>query len=136
MTAQLIQQIEESFGDVSSFSPAKMQALIQETLKYFQVLQEKIASGDDIARQQALEDSLKLKAALEEQASKLCALIGIDPTQLAEMVKNPNNFSKGEWDSLSTVKEELANFKKELHLDEKKPVRMTKKRPAKQWVMG
>lgn len=48
---------------------------------------------------------------LNQQADALVAAMGMTREQLEEYAKNPNNFSKEQWDSLQKVKQECDNFK-------------------------
>ncbi len=139
MTHNLIKQLEETLGDLENFSPDKLQGLIQDTLKTFQELQEKLNSPDPRHREQAMDTALALKAALEEQTAALCHSIGMHPTELARFVENPANFSKEEWEALGAAKADLETFKHTLNPEKSSPHAPSKKKVkvhAKNWITG
>ena len=143
MALPLIQQLQETFGDLGAFTPEKLQALIQETLKAFHLIQSKIQSKDPKEREEGLIMALELKQALERQAEALCKTVGMDPVQLSQFVENPENFSKEEWDTLGVAKQELDVLKKGLNGSNgngkdngKKVLKVPKKKNPKTWIVG
>jgi hypothetical protein len=136
MSFPLIDQLQEAFGG-GGLTPEKLQSLIQETLKVFQLLQTKINSNDPKEKEEALGMALQLKQALEAQAENLCKSVGMNPSQLAEFVSNPENFSKDEWDTLGIARKELDVLKDALDVkgNESKLLRVKKKNP-KTWLAG
>jgi hypothetical protein len=137
MTLPLIEQLQETFGG-GTFTPEKLQGLIQETLKAFQVLHTKIKSQDPKERQEGLKMALELKRALEAQSENLCRSAGMSPTQLAAFVENSENFSQEEWDTLGIAKKELEALKVGLNLsgNENKVLKTAKKKNTKTWLVG
>ncbi len=138
MTHSLIKQLKETLGNLENFSPEKLQGIIQETLKTFQELQEKLQSPDPRVREKAMDTALVLKTSLEEQTASLCHSMGMSPTELSRFVENPANFSQTEWEALGSAKADLDTFKQTLAPsgDAAVPSKKKKKVGEKSWIAG
>lgn len=75
--------VQETFSDVTTLTPDKLNVLVEETMRYFQEMQEKLASGEADAKEQVLRESIELKQILEKQMATLCDASGLSPAQLA-----------------------------------------------------
>lgn len=140
MTATLIKQFQDVLGNLEQFSPEKLQALIQDTLKVFQDLQQRINSSNPEDREEALGAALELKNALETQAAALAQSVGMDPNQLEKFIENPSNFSKEEWEAMGSARQDLTDFQQHLTRSINHPIPSSttpKKRVSKsEWIPG
>ncbi|MES2273083.1 MAG: hypothetical protein V4487_02695 [Chlamydiota bacterium] len=129
--------LQETFSDLQNLTPDKLQGLIQETMKVFSTLQEKIHSNDPKEREEALNIALALKESLQTQAESVCEKMGLDPSQLSAFAENATNFSAEEWENLSGVKKDLDSFRQQFAPKTKEtiPLKKSKKGP-KTWLVG
>ncbi len=107
MKNQYLETLKATFSDPENFSPEKLQGLIQETLAYFREMQEKLASKDPAAREEAMKTALEMKAALEEQMEAICKLTGLDPAQLSSLADDTSRLGPAEKEAFESVKKEL-----------------------------
>ena len=133
MTLQFEKLIEETFSDLQNISVEKFQGLIQETMKVFTALQEKMKSEDPKEREEAMQAALSLRETLQQQAESICKKLGMNPEQLTSFAETPANFSDDEWKDLSEAKQDLDAFKKQFV--PKTPPKKSKKGP-KTWLVG
>lgn len=113
MSNTYLELLKQMFGDPTQLSPEKLEALIEETMKFFREIQEKIQSNDPKLRDEALQASLEVKQALEQQMDVLCKMTGLDHAQLMAMAKNPNNMNSEEWKLVEEVRKKLAGLSPE-----------------------
>lgn len=113
MTQDFIKKLKGSFGDLKNLSPEKMQELIQDTMKLFQELQEKMASEDLKVREEAIVSAQELKEAFEQQAQTLYQAVNLNPDEIASFLDDAKNFSEEEWDAVGAIKQDLEAFKKQ-----------------------
>lgn len=111
MTTQYLETLKETFSDPKNFSAEKLQGLIQETVGYFREMQEKLASKDPAAREEALKAALEMKQALESQMETICELTGLDPAQLSSLGDDTSRMGPSEKQAFETVKEQLKELR-------------------------
>ena len=130
MSNELMEKIQEIFGNPEKFSPEKMEGLIHETLRFFNTLRQKLESPNEKEREEALNIANTLKTKLEEQALALCQTAGMDPKTLENYINEPANFSSAEWQAMSQAKANLNDYKEEITKTESpslaKPVKKKK----------
>lgn len=114
MYGKFLEKFESIFSDVDNFTPENMESLVDESLKMFKDLQEKLESGDPKVQEKALETTIELKRRLEDQAKSIYETTKMNEKQLDEFMKNPQNFDKKEWASLEKAQEDLKDYQKEL----------------------
>ena len=111
MKKQYLETLKETFSDPKNFSPEKLQGLIQETMTYFREMQEKLSSKDPKVREEALQGALEMKKTLEEQMESICALTGLDPSQLTALGDDTSRMSPVEKQAFEGVKEQLKELR-------------------------
>lgn len=94
MTYPLEKILQEALGDVDNPSPEKIEKLLQEALKTFESLQEKVQSTDPKEREEALQMALHLKEAMQTQTEEISRLAGIDPEELSSFAKSPEGLTE------------------------------------------
>lgn len=113
MIQEFINKLKGSFSDLKNLSPQRMQELIQDTMKVFQELQEKMASSDPKVKEEAIASAQELKEAFELQAQSLYQAVNLNPDELADFIEDAENFSAEEWSAVGAVKQDLDTFKKQ-----------------------
>ena len=121
MTQDIIRKIQESFADGANLSSEKLQEFVQETLQVFRVIQNKMNSKEPGDREEAVLIATQLKDTFEKQAEKLDASIDVDPEQLMDFMENSGNFSQKEWETISMMKKEINEFRKQSNPNKKSP---------------
>ncbi len=111
MATQLQKIIQETLGDLENLSQEKVQDLIQEALKTFMALKEKINSTNPKEQDEAYQAALSLRETIQTQTEELAKLAGVDPTILTE---NQGLFPPEAWLELSSAKKELEAFRDQL----------------------
>jgi len=111
MKNQYLETLKATFSDPKNFSPEKLQGLIQETLATFKEMQEKLASKDPAAREEAMKTALEMKSALEEQMEAICKLTGMDPAQLSSLADDTSRMAPAEKEAFESVKEQLQTLR-------------------------
>ncbi|OGN65511.1 MAG: hypothetical protein A3E80_06395 [Chlamydiae bacterium RIFCSPHIGHO2_12_FULL_49_9] len=133
MALPLEKMIEETFSDLNALSPEKMQALVQETMKTFTALQEKIQSDDPKAREEAVQEALQLKETLSLQAEMISRQVGLSADQLADFANSPEN---EENDDLNAMKTEINAFRQQFVTEPKPAIKKSKKKSNKIKLVG
>lgn len=90
MTQNYRNLLKETFSNPTSLTPEKLGQVVEESMKYFQDLQAKLASEDPKDREAAMNDSMELRELLEQQMAALCESTGLDPAQLSALTDDPN----------------------------------------------
>lgn len=102
--------LNETFSDPSKLSLENLKNFVNETVKFFSEIKEKMASGDPVATEEALKTSYSVKAVLEDKMDDLCKLTGLDPSQLSMMSENPDNLNSDEYNLVKEAKNQLSVF--------------------------
>lgn len=110
MASQLETMLQEVMGDLDLCSPDKVEDLLQEAMKTFMALQQKIVSEDPKERDEALQMANALKVAIQAQAEEFSKKAGIDPAEFAAMAENPPIFSPEIAEQLNLAKEKFTKF--------------------------
>lgn len=107
MIKDLVKKLHETFGDLKSLTPAKIDEFIQETLAVFERLNHGFQSADPEEQEEAIGLANTLKAALQEQSDKLCEMTGVNRDTYQRELQNPDNFNKEDWDLLTNLSTNL-----------------------------
>lgn len=135
MYAKFLEKFEDIFGDINNFTPENMEGLVEESLKMFKDLQQKLESPDPKVQEKALQTTVELKKKLEQQAQEIYDTTQMDNKDLNEFLENPKNFDKKEWQSLEKAQKNLKEYSKNLK-ESGKPKKKTKKRRSSKngWI--
>ena len=136
MSNAVLTKIEEIFGNPEKFTPENLEALINETLKFFNDLRQKLESPDAKVREDALAVATELKTKLEEQAAALCQSVGLDQQALESFISNPTHFSPEEWKAMEKAKTELSGYQEEIAKTEASAPKKPKKKKVTERLMG
>lgn len=109
MKNEITQKIEALTNSLEKPDLKQTEALIAETLKYFEYIREKLQSPDEEDRKAALEEIQEVQKKLEELAQKALKIAGINPEQMAKFIGNPNNFSPDDWSKIKHIQENISS---------------------------
>lgn len=132
MYDKFLAKFESIFSDVDNFTPENMESLVQDSLKMFKDLQEKLESSDPKVQEKALKTTIELKRKLEAQAKSIYETTKMNEKQLDEFMHDPKNFSKKDWNSMEKAEDRLESYQKELK-DSIKPPK-AKRAKKKKWM--
>ena len=113
---EIIQKIEALSNEIEKPDLKKTEALITETLKFFEHVREKLQSPDEADRKAALEEIQEVQKKLEELAQKALQIAGINPEQIAGIVSNPKNFSPSDWSKIQHIQDNIEKNSKTTHI--------------------
>lgn len=103
-------QLKETIENIETMSPDTLNALIEQTVSAFHIIQAKVGSTNQEERHEGIEVAKELKMALESQLLSLQDKIGMDSTQIEAYLTNPDNFSAEELRSMDEARNQLAQF--------------------------
>lgn len=127
MNTTYLELLSETFSDPSKLTVERLKGFVNETVAFFKEVKEMLASGDPVAKEEALNTSMAVKKVLEERMDGLCKLTGLDPTQLGLMSENPDNMNAEEYNLIQGAKKQLGGL-----IEGKR----TAKKPAKLRLQG
>lgn len=134
----ILEKIDELFGDSQAPDMQKLEVLISETLKFFEYIRSQMQSPKEKDRQEAIEMAQKLQQKLEGLADKSLASSGMSRDQLYTLLANPNNFSGEEWKKFKDAEKEISDYSKDVLKDSKPralaPRSSNAKTPKKEWL--
>ncbi len=133
MSTKLIETLKGTVGDLSALNADKLKTLLDETLRFFQEMQEKMASPETQKREEALQSALELKQALEGQMELLLEQTGYDMSQMAALMETAQ-YSVNEKEVLDEIKSKLREFQKPM--GEETPKRSAKRKAPKLRLIG
>jgi len=110
----ILEKIDELFGDSQAPDMQKLELLISETLKFFEYIRVKMQSPNEEDRKEAIEMAQKLQQKLEGLADKSLASSGMSRDQLYTLLSNPNNFSGEEWKKFKAAEKEISDYRKDI----------------------
>lgn len=85
----------------------KLKSFVDETMQYFQELQEMLKSEDAEKKTEALQKALEVKQHLEEQMKAISKMTGMTPEQLLAYAANSATLNEGEWKSIEEIRGKL-----------------------------
>lgn len=107
MDNDFVNKLKETFQDLKNIKPERLQELMKDTLLLVQGLQDKLKSDDPKVKQEALEETLQIRTALQEQAAKLSQASGFSLAELAALVEK----QPPQTEAAKEMKEEFEVFK-------------------------
>lgn len=113
----ILEKIDELFGDPQAPDMQKLELLISETLRFFEYIRAQMQSPKEEDRKEAIEMAQKLQQKLEGLADKSLASSGMSRDQLYTLLSNPNNFSGEEWQKFKTAEKEISDYRKDILKD-------------------
>ncbi len=126
-----LENIDEIFfNDPKKQGPdiQKLETLIRESLQFFDEIRTQLQSPKEEERKEAMDQAKALQHKLEDLADKSLAEAGMTREQLTDLLANPQNFAKEDWDSYKKAEEEISTYKKEVL---KTPEQTSKKKKTK-----
>ncbi len=96
--------IQETFSDVHTLTPEKIMFLVDETMRYFQQMQERLTSTEPAVREQLMKESLELREVLEKQMASFCDATGMDPAQLSALGSSASQLNPAERQLIDDIK--------------------------------
>lgn len=112
MNKSYLEKLKAIMADPSQLNLGMLKGFIDETLLYFQNLQEVIRSGDETQKAEALKEASQMKAALEEQIKGLSHATGLSPEQMMAFAANHANLDDSEWKVVEDARQRLLGTKK------------------------
>ena len=91
-------------------SQEEVLGLLDETLGFFRQIKTKLESTNPDEQQAAFEETMEMKRILESKMQSLAEQTGLNLTELAAFVENPNNMSEQERNTLEAVKTKLQDL--------------------------
>jgi hypothetical protein len=114
MATNILEKFDELFGDEEVLEPQKIELFVQESLKFFEYLREKLQSKDENEQKEALNIAIQLQKKLESFAQKTLSKSGLSPDQLKNFMAAPQNFTPEEWKTLENSEKDIEDYQKEL----------------------
>ncbi len=87
MTSTYREQLLETLRDPNSLTMERLSSLTEATFNYLRMIKNKLHSSDSVERENALQESMEVQQALQDQLKRLSAFSGLDPQNLP--MKNP-----------------------------------------------
>lgn len=139
MSIKLKDIIQESFEAPETMTPDKLKGLIQETLRFFHQVQERLSSKEETIRIEALQEASDLKTLLEDQVARLCSQLGKSPDEILALAQERKRFSEKEWETLNEARADIKQFKQEMSetIPSASGLKIgSKKKKKKNWIAG
>jgi hypothetical protein len=135
MTTNFEKLIQDTFGDLETLSPEKVQMLIHEAIQTFTALNRQSQSPDPKQREEAFQTALSLKAAVQAQTEEVGKRMGFNEDELRLLGEKPEIVENSLY-QLSSAKEELENLHLQFNHQPKKTPLKTKPHRKKEWIHG
>jgi len=107
MSNAYLEKLKAIMANPTEMAGDKLKSFVDETMQYFQELQESLKSGDAEAKAEALHKALEVKEHLEEQMKAISKMTGMTPEQLLAHAANSATLNEGEWKSIEEVRGKL-----------------------------
>lgn len=116
MASQLEELLQETLGDLSQLSPEKIEALVQEALKTFALLQEMGKSADPEERAEAAKMAVSLKEMIKKQTETLSTMAQESNADLSALAEAQQGvFNKDTLQGLNAAREKISAFQEGLN---------------------
>ena len=109
MTNKILDKIKTILAHPTEMTSDKLKGFIEETTQYFQILQSRATSANQIEREKALQEALDLKSGLEEQMGAISKAIGMTPEQMAALAANAEHLNPEDRKILEDAQAKLMN---------------------------
>jgi hypothetical protein len=105
-----LEQLNQLLENSENLSVDQMDALVKNSMQFFNEYLEISKSGDKEAQEKALKELLDFKDELLGVTQKVAEQTGLSPSELSDAMKNPENFSKEQWNSMQEINETITEF--------------------------
>lgn len=110
----ILEKIDELFGDGSPPDVSKLTTLVQESLHFFEDLRTKLESPKTEEKNEAIDMAKQLQQKLEGLADQSLAASGMTKEEVQELLRNPSNFNEKDWNTYQSVDKEIKEYQKEV----------------------
>lgn len=93
-----------------SINMEQMDALVKNSINFFNEYIEMSKSGNKEAQEKALKEILDFKNILQEATQKISEETGLSPSELMEVMNNPANFEDNQWESMQAINDTITDF--------------------------
>lgn len=100
---KIIESMDQLFSNFEKVDMKSLDNFLQEILKLFSYLQEKLNSKDEAEKREALELAEQLQNKLSGLAEKAYAASGLTPEKVKQVLSNPKNFKPEEWSAIQKL---------------------------------
>jgi len=115
-------KIMEQFKQTIEGDPVKLEDLCQNSLEFFQKVQDVIQTGTDKEKKEAVDMMSDMYQSLLSETKHLTENVGMTEEQLMNFAENSNNFDPSQWkliqetrETMSKTGESLTSYVKESH---------------------
>ena len=105
-----IDQLRELLVKPENMTVDRMDCLVRNTMNFFNRFIEIIKSGNKEEKEQALKELAEFKEELQVGISTIAEQTGLSQKDLPQVVNDPENFSKEQWNSMQEINEALNEF--------------------------
>ncbi len=95
-------------------SMPQLESILLDTLKFFEAIRERLTSEDLDVRAKAMDEATEMQDKLNQIASKMYEKTGLTKEKAEQILSNPNNFKKEDWETMQNMEKELGHFQKTL----------------------
>ena len=128
------------FEDVEKIDAEKIKATLESSMKFSQLLQDKMVSGTEEEKKELQEFLQEMQAKIEEEKKKIFEKIGMSENELISYLENKENFTDEQWRAMQDMKKELMETVMpgggEMLEKTQKVEKLKNKKLKTQWVQG
>lgn len=110
----IIESLDQLFGNFEKVDLKSLDTFLQDILKLFSYLQEKLNSKDEAEKKEAMELAEQLQAKLNTVAQKAYAASGLTPEKIEQFVSNRKNFDADQWAALQNLQGNINNYQSKI----------------------
>lgn len=111
---KFLEHLDKVFENPQNVDMSQLEALLFETLKFFDSIRERMTSKDPEERDKAMEEAVEMQEKLNMITDKIYAKTGLTKEKAQKILSNPANFKPEDWEKMKNMEKELDQFQKDI----------------------
>lgn len=110
MLQEEFNRLMKIFQEAAEGKQVDIEGLFKQSLQFFEHLRERMAKGTPEEKAQAVQLMTQMYQQMMAQTKAIAEKSGMTEEQLAAFARNPENFTKEQWDSFQSSKEKMEHI--------------------------
>ena len=111
---KFMDHLDKIFENPQNVNMGQLEALLFETLKFFDSIRERLTSTDPEERDKAMQEAIVMQERLNQVTDTIYKKTGLTKEKAQQILSNPANFKPEDWDKMKNMEKELSHFEKNL----------------------
>ncbi len=110
--SKFIEHLDEIFKNPEKIDMSELEKLLFETLKFFDSIRERMTSNNAEDREKAMQEAVQMQEKLNQVTEKIYEKTGLTKEKAKQILSNPANFKREDWETMKSIEKELDQFQK------------------------